>query len=156
MCFEACFNISCHDIYSWDLWMPDETHANFKMRSRRFCISNVPMHSISDPLKNRRWNPGCMYTALRRWSRRIWEYVWQFVHSPALALRMWQKKEEGIGERSRERPSKKQKEKIEKDVAFSKGTYRGWYFILGLQAPPLPRHLPGLLSPVDAVLAASP
>lgn len=33
--------------------------ANFKMRSRRFCISNVPMHSISDPLKTRRWNLGC-------------------------------------------------------------------------------------------------
>lgn len=45
--------------------------------------------------------------------------------SGRLALRMWQKEEEGIGERSRERPSKKQKERIEKDVAFSKGTYRG-------------------------------
>lgn len=26
---------------------------------------------------------------------------------------------------------------MEKDVAFSKGTYRGWYFILGPRAPPV-------------------
>jgi len=37
---------------------------------------------------------------------------------------LWQKEKEGIGERSKE--AKEQKvERMEKDVAFSKGTYRG-------------------------------
>lgn len=36
-------------------------HAIFKIHSWQFCISNVPMHSIRDPLKTQRWNLGCTW-----------------------------------------------------------------------------------------------
>jgi len=41
-------------------------HTIFKIYSWQFCISNVPMHSISDPLKTQRWNLGCTWHCIAR------------------------------------------------------------------------------------------
>lgn len=103
MCFEAYFNISCHDIFIAETSECLMRHrANFKIRSRRFRISNAPMHSISDPLKTRRWNPGCGTASLEPSNLRIRMTTRALLGR--LTRRMRRKEEEkGIGERSRER-----------------------------------------------------
>lgn len=112
-------------------------HTIFKIYSWQFCISNVPMHSISDPLKTQWWNLGCTWHCIAR--------TVEFENTSDNSCTPRQtdaKKASSVAEGERRNRWEIQRERRKskkwrgwRNVAFSKGTYRGWYFILGPQAP---------------------